>query len=210
MALTLVALGIRVGIAALFLVAAAAKLLAGQSHTESWLHSYDLLPRRVVPACARLLPVGEALVGSVLLWGAFGAGGTATAVVALVGLTSIVALALARRRQADCGCFGAWSAPLSWRVVARNLAMIVALAATIPITPSLTGIAPWPAVKQTGVVLATAIALVFACRRYIQFRKGTQISRTATDSSHGQRSTTNRPTGGATPAARLEREATHE
>jgi hypothetical protein len=185
MAFTLVALGIRVGIAALFLIAAAAKLLAGQSHTESWLRSYSLLPRRAVPVCARLLPVGEALVGSVLLWGAFGAGGTATAIVALVGLTSIAGHALASRRQADCGCFGRWSAPLSWRVVARNLAMIVALAATITITPSPTGIAPWSVIQQIGVVLATAIALVVACRQYSQLRKRTQIPRTATDSSHG-------------------------
>jgi len=150
-------------IAGLFLVAAGSKLLSGQAHTEAWLHGYRFLPQRVVPAGARLLPEVEALVGAILLWGAFGTAGTVIAMAVLAGLTSAAGLALARGLQSDCGCFGRWSAPLSWRVVARNLALIVALAATIPMIPSTPGVAAWPAAPQTGVVLATSFALTFAC-----------------------------------------------
>jgi Methylamine utilisation protein MauE len=86
------------------------------------LDAYGLLPRSYTPVVATLLPIVEGAL-AVGLWL------PVTKAAAVVGSTTVLgvyALAMAQnlrrgRRDLDCGC-GGTSRPVSWWLVARNLA----------------------------------------------------------------------------------------
>lgn len=128
--LLLIGVLVRVLIGSLLALAGAAKLVAGASERERWLRAYGLLPNSLVPTAAVAVPVAELIAGAALIVGLGGLLSIGVGAAVLVLVTGAAALALARGRRPDCGCFGQWaSAQLSMGIVIRNLALIALLAA---------------------------------------------------------------------------------
>ena len=164
--LLLIALVLRILIGALLVVAGAGKLQTSPSEREKWLRAYDILPSSVVPAAAIVVPSAELLAGVALILGLGGELSIALGIAVLIVVTSGAALALARGRHPDCGCFGRWArTQLSWTVVGRNLALIGLLTAIGATGLTQLGVEPWPVAGQIVVAAAVAAATVFLPRR---------------------------------------------
>jgi putative oxidoreductase len=133
------------------------KLVSEETWQQVWLASYRLLPRPLVRPVARTLPGIEVACGLAVALGVFGRLAPIAAAVLLTTLAIAVASALARHLDIACGCFGYLTSVVSWRIVARNLLIALAVAATAipdrPVPASLTALS-WPV--QAG-------ALGFAC-----------------------------------------------
>ena len=129
----------RLGLAAVFIVAGAAKL-ADRPGTRQALANFDV-PARLIDPFVLLLPAAELAASTALVfpttarWGA--AGSLLLLVLFVVGLTRV----LRRGETPDCHCFGQLhSKPASWTTVARNLVLALP-AAYVALTgpgPSLT------------------------------------------------------------------------
>lgn len=90
--------------------------------------NYRLLPVSWVPVLAVCLPVMEAAAGVMLLLPKTATMGGGTALLVLSLATGAVVVNLLRgRREIDCGCGGLSHQPLSWGLVSRNLALMVAV-----------------------------------------------------------------------------------
>lgn len=114
---------VRGGLALLLAAAAIAKLRQPRDF-HGVLLAYRLLPSRVVPAFARLLPWAEAGLAAGLLAGVPAAWPAAAAL--LLAYAVAMAINLGRgRREIDCGCGGA-PQPLSGWLVGRNLLLAAA------------------------------------------------------------------------------------
>lgn len=111
-------------LAALFVAAAAHKLRDPRAFRAA-VDGYRLVPASVVPAAAAVLPAAELALAAMLL-GAASRPVAGPAAAALLGLYTVaIAANLARgRRDVDCGCLGpGHRAPLSERLVARNVVL---------------------------------------------------------------------------------------
>jgi hypothetical protein len=136
------------------------------SEREKWLGAYGILPSSIVPAAAVAVPSAELLAGVALILGLGGELSIGLGVAVLLLVTGGAALALARGRRPDCGCFGRWArTQLSWTAVARNLALIGILVGIAASGLTQPGIAPWPIASQVVVAAAVAAAIVFLPRR---------------------------------------------
>lgn len=134
---------------ALLLLLAAWHKISARERFLAALADYRLLPAVLLGPVAMLLPALEATLG--LAW--LAAVGTGTVAVLTAGLLVFYALAVAinllrGRVHIDCGCgFGnatAGAQPLSWWLVARNLAVAgLALVATLPATSRALGPYDW-------------------------------------------------------------------
>jgi hypothetical protein len=130
--------GIRLGVAGLFVFAAAPKLLDA-THFADDVNHYRLLPEALVAPFALGLPVLELVVGVGLLVPAYQRGAALLSAL-MLGLFA-VAMAQSKLRGIDleCGCFGAASeARVSWTKVTLDvlLAMLaVWLVRPLPKTP---------------------------------------------------------------------------
>jgi uncharacterized membrane protein YphA (DoxX/SURF4 family) len=105
---------------AVFVAAGASKLAA----FPAWLAQASGLG--VPSIVARPLPVGEIVLGGLLVsgWGSPASIWLALAVLAM--FTVVLVVNIAHGRRPACACFGAWSAsPIGWWHVARNLAFVV-------------------------------------------------------------------------------------
>jgi hypothetical protein len=140
-------------LAALVLARASAFKLCDLVRFEGVIANYRLLPRATAPIIARALPVIEIAlaIGLVAPWTR--AGSDLIAAGLLVIFAAAVAINITRgRREIDCGCGDpAHSQPLAWGLVARNLALAVALTAA--------AIAPGGAASLPGVAISLAAAL---------------------------------------------------
>ena len=117
------AIAIRVALAVVLLLAAVAKLPRQRAFTDA-VRRYELLPRAASELVARLLPPFELACGFLLLVG-FATPVVATLVAATLAVfAGAVAINLLRGRVIDCGCFsGAAPRRITWRIVARNIAL---------------------------------------------------------------------------------------
>lgn len=128
---------------------------------------YRLVPRRLLPVVARLVPVAEAAVaGWVLIsanWLSFLVAG-----VLLLCFTAAVVSSLLRGLTHACACFGAKATPVSWSLVARNSALIVLVLAAAAVQWAL-GSAPrqWGAEALLAVVLVAEVVLVAYLGRFV-------------------------------------------
>lgn len=115
------------GALALLLATAAVAKLRQPRDFHGILLAYRLLPPRLVPGVARLLPWAEAVLAAGLLAGLIGA--WLGAALLLLGYAAAMTINLGRgRREIDCGCGGA-PQPLSWWLVGRNGLLAAAAAA---------------------------------------------------------------------------------
>jgi peroxiredoxin len=119
-------LAARLLLAAVFLVAAAAKLM-DRAGSRQAIADFGV-PERTASPAALLLPLAEAAVAVALVpkatawWGAVGAAALLLLFIAAIGVN------LARGRKPDCRCFGQLSSsPVGWTTLARN-ALLAALA----------------------------------------------------------------------------------
>lgn len=118
----------RLALAAVFVVAGAAKLadLPGSRKAATGFG----VPERLAPAVGILLPITELAIGVALVPTVSARWGALAALALLVTFIAAIGLNLAKGRTPDCHCFGQLhSAPAGWSTIARNggLAAIAAL-----------------------------------------------------------------------------------
>lgn len=121
---------LRVFLALVLLVAALHKLRE-PGRFVAVLDAYHLLPRAIVPAVAHAVPVGEVVVGLLLLAGSAAGATGATALFGVYGLA--IGINLARgRRDLDCGCGGHGARqPIAPWMLARNAVLLACAAALL-------------------------------------------------------------------------------
>ena len=95
----------RLGLAAVFLVSGALKVL-DPAQTRIAVRAYELLPSGLVGPVATGLPLVELTLGTLLLLGVFTRWVTLASAVVLLVLMTAVAQSWARGLSIDCGCFG--------------------------------------------------------------------------------------------------------
>jgi hypothetical protein len=131
----------------------------------SQLADYRLLPPNAVVVVAWVLPWVELALGTALLFGLAPAMTLAACGGLLAVFTVAVIVNLVRGRQIACGCRGG-GAVISWRLVAVNLSLIIAIAtfAVGPITPVLPSLvgrqAELPATDALAMLFTTVVALL--------------------------------------------------
>lgn len=96
---------VRLGLAAVFLVSGALKVI-DPAQTRIAVRAYEMLPPGLVGPVATVLPLVELVLGTLLVAGAFTRWAALASVVLLVVLMTGVAQAWARGLSIDCGCFG--------------------------------------------------------------------------------------------------------
>jgi uncharacterized membrane protein YphA (DoxX/SURF4 family) len=121
---------VRAGVGVILLISGLAKLRRRDDFFLEAILAYDLVPRPLAQALARLLPRLEVALGLALTLG-FGVALTGTVSFALVlGFTSAVVLSLARGRRHFCGCLGFSGdqvKQVQWQIVYRNLVLLIGL-----------------------------------------------------------------------------------
>lgn len=104
-ALPWVGLAIRLGAAAVWITAGAAKI-GELEHFRTQVAAYDLLPHALVSPFAYALPFVELGLGLYFLVGLFVRGSGAVSIVLMLLFIVAMAQAWARGLTLDCGCFG--------------------------------------------------------------------------------------------------------
>jgi hypothetical protein len=145
----------RLALAAVFAVAGAAKL-ADLDDARRTLRGFQV-PGRLVAPLALLVGLAELATAAALVASATIIAGALAAVVLLGVFGAAIAIALARGRQVDCGCFGRlYSAMVSPRTLARN-GVLLAVAGFVlvrslgaPATSATDWIATLPAAALAG------------------------------------------------------------
>jgi putative oxidoreductase len=101
---------VQLGLAAVFVVAAIAKIAdpPGFAHEIS---NYKLLPAGAINPLALWLPWLEMVIGLCFFFGVYRRTAGRIAVILLLVFISALAINLARGRPVDCGCFGTSHAP---------------------------------------------------------------------------------------------------
>ncbi len=116
----------RVVIGGSLLIAGLTKLWSTVAWRQVWLASYRLLPPRLVRCAALGLPVAEIGCGLAVVSGLLGAGSVLAGASLLAVLAAAVTTALVRHLDIACHCLTTTGELISWRGVARNLALIAA------------------------------------------------------------------------------------
>ena len=118
----LVIFATQVVLGAVFLASGILKLLDSQGTVQAVIGFG--MPSWLAPGVARLLPPAEVAVGVCLLMPATRLAAAVGATVLLLIFSVMVTVSLVRGRAIDCHCFGQVSrGPVSWKTVARNLAL---------------------------------------------------------------------------------------
>jgi len=131
MAVTSVLLAVLRSLLALVFFVSALTKLADRGGFKSALRSFGV-PERLQPALVLLVPVLELAIGIGLLPAASAWLAAAGALGLLIVFTVAIAAALVRGRRPECHCFGQFSsAPVTWKTVLRNGALMVATAAIV-------------------------------------------------------------------------------
>jgi uncharacterized membrane protein YphA (DoxX/SURF4 family)/peroxiredoxin len=157
---TILLLG-RVILSLVFLIAGAAKI-GHPARTRQTLLEFGA-PQPLTPTLAWLLPITELGVGAALVPAKTAWWGAAGALVLLVLFLAAIWWNLARGRRPDCRCFGQIrSAPIGWKLVARNLVLagLAGVTLTQPAQPLGPGLFGWldTATGAGSVALGLALA----------------------------------------------------
>jgi thiol-disulfide isomerase/thioredoxin len=158
-ALALIALGGRLALSAVFVVAGVAKLADGPGTRRAVAEftGTNALAQQI----AAVLPLAELLVAALLLPATTAVAGAAGALTLLALFTVAMAVNLARGRTPNCRCFGQLhSTPVSRRMLARNVVLLTI--AGIALVPgrdgSLSGVA-WIGRLDSNQTVAVAAGL---------------------------------------------------
>lgn len=115
------------GLAAVFIQAGWTKASAPEAFAQA-IANYHLVPEWVVPWMAGLLPGWEIMAGLAIFFPRWRRG----AALILGGLSAVflaaVTLAMLRKLEIPCGCFGAGSGPVGWKTWLLDLACLGASA----------------------------------------------------------------------------------
>lgn len=125
---------LRCAVGLIWIVAGAAKM-RNSSELSLTLRAYGIVPTALIPALAAGLPVGEVTLGGAVSAGVLPMVSGALAAWAFTVFAAAMAWNLANGRQFDCGCGISRAAPISWRLVGRNIALAV-VASAITVGPS--------------------------------------------------------------------------
>jgi len=128
-------------LAVLLLIAGLAKVRHAGPLAET-VGRYGILPRRLVPLFAAVLPVTEVTLGVALAAGILPVLAGSLAAALFVGFTGALSWNLLRGRQFDCGCGLGREAVIGWNLAVRNVALTV-LAAGVVAGPAV-DLALWP------------------------------------------------------------------
>lgn len=105
MAIRIVSLVARLGLAAVWLISGGLKFL-DPVQTKIAVRAYQLLPESLVGPVAMALPLIEIILGLLLLVGLAVRASAAVSVLVLVVLIGVIISVWARGLSIDCGCFG--------------------------------------------------------------------------------------------------------
>lgn len=105
MAIRIVSLVARLGLAAVWLISGGIKFL-DPVQTKIAVRAYQLLPESLVGPVAIAMPLVEIVLGLLLLVGLAVRASAAVSVLMLVVLISVIISVWARGLSIDCGCFG--------------------------------------------------------------------------------------------------------
>ncbi|HEX6137478.1 MAG TPA: MauE/DoxX family redox-associated membrane protein [Casimicrobiaceae bacterium] len=155
MALFAHALALAIGVV---LLGAVVHKLRGWSAFRAAVADYRLLPDALVAPAAVALCALEAIAGIALLVDGLRIVGASLAIAAIGVATAAVTINVLRgRTDVDCGCGGIEGRqPLSWGLVARNGALLVALAAIAFVPPAnSTGFVAYATLAAATLALAT-------------------------------------------------------
>jgi uncharacterized membrane protein YphA (DoxX/SURF4 family) len=147
---------VRLGLAAVFLIAAAFKL-ADRSRTTESMQRFGV-PAAFAGPAAIVVPVVELAACALLLASATARTGAAVVVAMLVVFSAVLARAALRGETADCGCFGTLASARPAAALARNAALA---AAAIAVVAAGAG-RPLADLGATGAVGLVAGALIVA------------------------------------------------
>jgi Methylamine utilisation protein MauE len=125
---------VRVALAAVFGVAAVAKL-AGRERFRETLGAFGVSPPFLIPG-ALLIALTELTVAGLLVPSSTGRPAALAAATLTAVFSAVVARTLSSGKRPDCGCLGSLSAaPIGWPTLARNAAL-VALAVAVGTRPA--------------------------------------------------------------------------
>jgi methylamine utilization protein MauE/AhpC/TSA family protein len=124
-----VLLCLRLGVATILLVAAAAKL-SDRTGTRESLSKFGV-PGALARPGAVALPLAELAVAALLVPAATARAGAAAALAMLVLFSAVLARAAIRGEAADCNCFGSFASASTKAALARNAVLIGAAAAVV-------------------------------------------------------------------------------
>jgi methylamine utilization protein MauE len=132
--MTLVLAVARLALAAVFAVAAVAKL-AGRERFQETLGTFGV-PRSFLTSGAWLVALTELALAGLLVPSTTGRPAALAASALAIAFSAVVARTLRSGKRPDCGCFGSLSAaPIGWTTLARNAAL-VALAGAVAVRPA--------------------------------------------------------------------------
>jgi len=163
----------RAGLALLFAIAGAAKLV-DVGRTRVSLAGFGV-PPRLVPAAAVVLPLVELAVAVTLIPGGTAAGAGAAGAAVLVVFTGAIARVIARGERPECNCFGAvHSRPVGWTAVVRNVVLAAAAVMVAVGGPGETVDRALAGVGVLAVIVIIGLALQ-ACVSYQLFRQNGRL-----------------------------------
>jgi len=157
----------RLLLGAIFLMSAVPKL-AAPSQFANDVQQYSILPRPLAAAFGYALPYVELAAAALLLTGFYASWAAACAAVMLAMFMLAVGIAMARKINLTCSCFGLlYRERVGWTTQLRDgvllaLALFIIIAATD--APTLTDMLydPWRLTHSLGIA-ATALALAAGC-----------------------------------------------
>lgn len=120
---------IRIVVGMLFILAGWSKLRAGESFFLRTVLAYELLSSILASVVARVLPLLEVMIGSMLVLGLFIQPLAYCGLALLLIISIAVVIALIQKKTISCGCFGLKEkvTPIRWTIVIRNLALMLML-----------------------------------------------------------------------------------
>ena len=158
----------RVGLAAVFALAAVAKL-ADRRGTRATLVEFGLPPALAGP-CAITLPVVELTIAVLLLPTLTARSGALAAAVMLVVFSAAIARSLARGEQPDCNCFGQLhSAPVGPAALLRNLAVLAVGVAVVAAGPGRSLSSALAGVNWLAALAVAALVAILAVQSWFGY-----------------------------------------
>ena len=165
----------RLGLAAVFVVAAVAKL-ADMKGSRAALEGFNV-PAPFVPTAAVALPCAEVASAVLLVIGPTAQIGAALAVLLLVLFVAGIAAALRRGARPDCHCFGQLhSKPAGGETIVRN-GLLAAIALVVLIGGPGPAVDTWARASSGEVIALGALSLVAVVLAYVCYSLTTENRR---------------------------------